>query len=447
MGTDILPHRSYTCHVKQGRGSISVRRLAVVAVTATVSAACSGGSTPSGSSIAPTATAAPVAERANLDGSFRIGVLLPTTGPGRALSEPMLLAIDMAVSDINAAGGLFGQGVTVYRRDEGSDAKSASSALAELAGTDRVDVIIGPASSRLARGMFSTIAERSLPTCSPAATAGSLSDSNDRGFFVRTMPSDDLEAAAMAQAIASTGGRSTAIVYPDDEFGVAMTARLREGLRQNGNTVLPPVAYDPAARTFDDVTARVFTDPMPDSVALIGVPEPGASVLAALRTVGGRQVQTVVNAGLRTNNLFASIPGGRPDILDTVRGVSPAAAPQRAAWAERFVAFSNGSSAVYAGYAYDCAVLLALAAHAGKGEDGNEIVQQLVPTSLGGTTCFEYAECAELLDDGRNIDLFGVSGPLDLAPNGDTSVGRYDVFTFDKTGRDISAATVLEVTV
>jgi branched-chain amino acid transport system substrate-binding protein len=389
---------------------------------------------------------APAIANANIDGTFRIGVLLPTSGTARSLAEPMLLAIDMAAADINNNGGLFGKPVVVVRRDEGADAASASTAFAELVDTDRADVIVGPASSRVALGLIDRIAARTVPTCSPAATAIALETQADNSYFFRTVPSDSLEASAMARLIASTGQRSTTIVYPDDDFGRSMNALVRAGLERFGNTVLPAVPYDTNTSQFSAITARVLNEPTPDTVAVIGLPDPGARLLAALRSAGGTRLQAVVNAGLRRNDLFASIPGGKPDILDNVRGVSPSAEPLRQVWATRYAAFSRGASDAYAAYAYDCTLLLALAALTAGSDDGPSIMANVGPTSLGGTPCFEFKECADLIVAGRNIDFYGNSGKLDLLANGDPDSGRYDVFTFDKAGRDQSSDTPLEVT-
>jgi branched-chain amino acid transport system substrate-binding protein len=422
-----------------------LRRLAP-AVTALLSVtACTGGGTPTVTSTTAGAQIEPVVSAANLDGVLRIGVLLPNTGPAKALAQPMLVAIDMAVAEINVAGGVFGKPVELKGRDEGTDAVSAAAAFAELLDVDRVDVIVGPTSSRIALGLVDELARRKIPTCSPATTALDLSAPSDGGFFFRTVPSDQLEALAIAAAISTTGQQSVDIVYPDDDFGLKMADAIRTGLLRSGTNVLAGVPYSSTATQFTDIAARVFAAPAPRSVALIGLPDPGSQVLGALRTAGGAGVQVVVNAGLRRADLFETVLGGRPDALERVRGVSPASWSARPEWTERFAQQPGAGSDSYAAFAYDCAMLLALAATAAKTDEGTAVTTNIVSTSLGGTTCSDFVRCVELISEGRNIDFAGASGPLDLSDSGDPQSGRFDLFTFDKAGRDVSGQTTIDV--
>jgi ABC-type branched-subunit amino acid transport system substrate-binding protein len=441
-GTTIIADRHV--HLPSMRAK-SLSRLAVALAALLTVTACTGGGTPTVTSTTVGVIIEPLVSAANLDGVLRIGVLLPTTGPAKALAQPMLVAIDMAVAEINAAGGVFGRPVELMRRDEGTDAVSAATAFAELLDIDRVDVIVGPSSSRIALGLIDGLARRKIPTCSPAATAIDLGRSGDGGFFFRTVPSDRLEALAMAAAISTTGQQSVDIVYPDDDFGTAMAEDIRVGLLRSGTNVLAAVPYNPSATQFTDVAAKVFVTPAPRSIALIGLPDPGAQVLGALRTAGGSGVQIVVNAGLRRADLFETVLGGKPEALDRVRGVSPASWAARPEWTERFKVQPEVGSDSYAAFAYDCTMLLALAATAAKTDEGTVVAANIVPTSLGGTTCFDFVPCVELITEGRNIDFSGASGRLDLLDVGDPQSGRYDLFTFDKSGRDVSGQTTVDV--
>jgi branched-chain amino acid transport system substrate-binding protein len=58
--------------------------------------------------------------------------------------------------------------------------------------------------------------------------------------------------------------------------------------------------------------------------------------------------------------------------------------------------------------------------------------------STGGSICRRFGSCAELLADGRNIDLEGASGDLELQDDGDVGVAFYDRFEYDDEGRDLS---------
>jgi branched-chain amino acid transport system substrate-binding protein len=371
------------------------------------------------------------------DGLLRIGVLLPTTGPGAGLSAPLLKAIELAKNEINQAGGVFNQLIDVIQFDEGGDVASASASLEQLFVEGRVDAVIGPASSRVALGLRDRLAANQMPTCSPVATADALSDVADGGYFFRTIPSDSLQAKAMASVIDLTGGKTTSIVYPDDSYGAAFNQGLRSDLARQGVTVLNSFPYDPTAKLFKDVSARVFAGSQPDSVAVIGAGEPGAKVLAALRSNGDTKTKIVVNDGLRGVGASSSRPDSNPRWLDGVEGVAPLSHPGSDAWLKSYAAGAGGVADTYAAYAYDCVNLIALAALSIASDIPSRLASAILTVSRGGATCMSFQECAAAIGEKRNIDLVGASGSLDLTDAGDVNTGLFDNFMFDADGKDV----------
>lgn len=364
-------------------------------------------------------------------------MLLPTTGPGSALSPPLLKAIDIAKNEIDAAGGVFNQRIEIIPFDEGTDVASASAALEQLFVEARVDAIIGPASSRIALGLRDRLAANQMPTCSPLATADALSDGADSGYFFRTIPSDSLEAKAMANMIDLTGGKTTAIVFPDDAYGSAFNQSLRSELTREGVTVLNSFPYDTSAKAYKDTSARVFTGTKPDSVAVIGSGEPGAKVLAALRSNGDTKTKIVVNDGLRGVGASPSRPDANPNWLEGVQGVGPLSRAGTDIWLNKFASEANGLSDAYAAYAYDCVNLIALAALSTASDVPSRMANAILDVSRRGAPCTSFKECSTAIAEKRNIDLIGASGALDLTDAGDVSTGLFDAFMFTTDGKDV----------
>ena len=98
----------------------------------------------------------------------------------------------------------------------------------------------------------------------------------------------------------------------------------------------------------------------------------------------------------------------------------------------------------YAPYAYDCANLIALAAQAAQSDDATKFIDQVVQTSRAGVDCRNFTECAKDLAEGRNIDLNGASGRIELQSNGDAGYGVYDVWVFGDDGKDQTVKTKTE---
>ena len=83
------------------------------------------------------------------DGTLNLGAILPQSGNLDFLGPPMIQGGQMAIADINEAGGVLGKDVTLVVKDDGGDADNdlAATSTDELINNEKVDAILGAASS------------------------------------------------------------------------------------------------------------------------------------------------------------------------------------------------------------------------------------------------------------------------------------------------------------
>jgi branched-chain amino acid transport system substrate-binding protein len=408
----------------------------VVGATLLLGACTNDSAAPAPTTTIPATTTSQV-PRGNLDGQLVVGVLLPQSGNGlgQLLGTSMMFAIDMAILEINAAGGVNGKPVVRFVADEGADQETAAKGLDELLTKDRVDAIIGPASSKVALALMDKIVDEKVVICSPTATATALSNYPDDGYFFRTIASDALQGKALGEVIAETGRRSTAIITSDDEYGRDLSQQLASTLQAEDTTVTSTTTYDATASDFDDVVDAALAG-HPASVAVIGLPDPGGRIIAALEAAGTSPRSIFVTDGMRQPNLFDQVQQGHPESVAGIQGVSPSANPQPSWFDDAFHTYAPNAQSLYAAYAYDCTNLIALAAQTAGTDDATKFVSEMVPTSRNGVSCRNFTDCAPVVADGRNVDLNGASGRIEMLENGDASIGTYEVFVFGPDGKD-----------
>jgi branched-chain amino acid transport system substrate-binding protein len=385
-----------------------------------------------------TTTSAPA--RGNVDGVLRIGTLLPTTGVGAPLAPSLLAGVELAVEQINQAGGVNGRPVELVMADEGGDPAAAAVALEKLVDTEQVDAIIGPVSTRVTLSLLGAITSAGVIACSPTNTAIALSEYPDKDYYFRTAPPDSLQARALGQAIARTGALSTAILYVDDDYGRGMAEELANELRRQGNEVVARTAIDPNAADFTPAISSML-EREPEAIAYAGVTEPGARVIATLRQLGVRPsaLPIFVTDGMRVSDLAAATAPNAPGIVAGVQGTSMAATGTGSRWFAD--ALSEARPRVpnnYSSYAYDCVNLVALAAEAADSDEPSRLRAPMLEVSQGGADCRDFTVCVGPLRAGRNIDLDGASGQLDLRPNGDPGWGTFDLFVYDEAGHEVA---------
>ena len=141
------------------------------------------------------------------DGVLTIGSILPQTGSLAFLGPPMFAAFDLAIQDINDAGGVLGQAVVGIPGDSGDATTDTANQTVDRLLSQNVDAIIGAASSGVSLTVIDKITGAGVVQFSPANTSKTLSAYPDKGLYFRTAPSDILQGAVLGEVIAGDGAR------------------------------------------------------------------------------------------------------------------------------------------------------------------------------------------------------------------------------------------------
>jgi branched-chain amino acid transport system substrate-binding protein len=365
------------------------------------------------------------------DGELSIVAVLPESGPGASFGVPLAESVRRAVQLVNENGGVLGNPVRLRIVDEGADAATAAAALDPLLADGTVDAVVGPASSRIALAVLGQIVGAGVLACSPTATAINLAKFPDQGLFFRTIPSDALQAEAMARVVDQTGFGSVAIAFPNDLYGRTYGEALRASLGSLGITVLAEVAYDPVNDDQSEAVETILAT-NPPVVALVGDATVGVRTLVQLLDAADDPLPfVVVNDPMRRPAQPSEFAVLRSAQLARIKGVAPEVLPQSTALLEQLGLGSGDLKAAFAAQAFDCVNLIALGAFQAGTDDPQAIAGQLASVSRGGTSCRDFASCVSLLNEGRNIDYNGYEGIIRLDAAGDAAVGRFVRFAFD----------------
>ena len=416
-----------------------LRLLAVLFAFVLVAAACgddddSSSSSGSDASASSSESSSEASDSGSAEG-LNIGTLLPETGALAFLSEPLVLAVDMAIRDINAAGGVNGADVTLTKGDSGTDPDIANTTVDRLL-TEDVDAIVGAAASGITGSVIEKITSAGVTQCSPSNTAAGLGTSGDDGYYFRTAPSDDLQAPALANVVLGDGYTNVAVVSRADDYGVGFNAEFEPAVAAGGGTIVYSEPYAPESTSFDDVVADVIASG-PDAVVIVAFEE-GVQLIQAMieQGAGPQDIQLYITDGMATGELGALIDEANPSIASGMKGTQPAAAPSTGAafFPGAFAEFAPDVSTIFSAQSYDCAILIALAAEAAGSNNSADIAAQMVAVSRDGEKCSTFADCKALLADGADIDYDGASGAIDFLDVGEPGTGIYEVYEYDADG-------------
>jgi ABC-type branched-subunit amino acid transport system substrate-binding protein len=206
------------------------------------------------------------------DGVLTIGTLLPETGNLAFLGPPEIAGVQMAVAEINEAGGFNGADVVLIEGDSGDTTTDTAVQTVTSQLQQNVDAIVGAASSSVSASVIDQIVGAGVTMFSPANTSKQFSDYPDKGLYFRLGPSDILQGQVLAEVIAEDGNTSLVIMNFDDDYGNGLAEDLTESFEAGGGEVVDQITYDPQAQTFDaEVQEALAADA--DAIALIGFDE------------------------------------------------------------------------------------------------------------------------------------------------------------------------------
>ena len=171
------------------------------AVMALSLAGCSGGSMDDSSS-----------SNAKASGdSITIGTVTTNSGTAAAYGEAEVKGFELAVSEINAKGGINGKKVKLESMDDKGDATEASNAFNKLSGDNDVLAVAGPTISATTAAVAPLADQAKLATIAPAATSDSIETGN---YLFRTCFKDSYQGEVAARfAAENLKVKKVAVLY------------------------------------------------------------------------------------------------------------------------------------------------------------------------------------------------------------------------------------------
>ena len=402
------------------RSTKTIRLAAVAAAGTLVLAACGGGDDGGGGDDA--------GKVAKGDGTLTVGSLLPSTGDLAFLGPPEFAGIDLAVQDINEAGGVLGKDVVQSKADSGDGTpKIAPGSVDKLLGAN-VDTVIGAASSDVSLSVIDKIINSGVVMFSPANTSTEFDTYKDKNLYFRTAPSDVLQGNVLGNLILQDGAKSVAILARQGSYGEALAENTEKTIKDQGGDVVAKVIYSSEATSYTSEIQKI-KDSKPDAIALISYVDDGKKAVQGLESagIGPQDVQTYFVDG-NTADYSKEFPKGT---LEGVRATYPGAELQGDFRKRMLEVDPKLKDFTYGPESYDATVMTALAVEAAKNDSGEAIASELVNISRDGEECTTFADCVKLVKDGTDIDYNGVSGPVDLNDTGSPSKATIGIFEFE----------------
>ena len=376
------------------------------------------------------------------DGVVKFGGILPLTGALAFLSPPEIAGAELAIADINAAGGVLGQPVTwtVEDSSDGDHPEIAPASATKVLG-EGVDVVIGAAASGVTRLIIDQVTKAKTVQISMSNTAPDLSTWDDGGYYFRTAPSDLLQGAIVGNTIVTDGNANVAIIYQQTSYGEGLEAKAKATIEAAGAKVVSSLPFPENETNFDTIVDQTIAAGA-DSVLVISYDEIKKIVPALQKKkFDGSKIYFV------DGNLANFGDQSWKGYIEGAKGTLPGGKlnedfKKRAADLYKTNHGAELTEFAYLAESYDAVILCALAAEAAGNDSGEAISKNLQAVSTAGekfdvasgdaVTVLKAALAAA--KDGKDIDFDGYSGPIDFDENGDPTGASIGIYQYGKDG-------------
>jgi branched-chain amino acid transport system substrate-binding protein len=153
--------------------------------------------------------------------NIKIGFPIPLSGPTAVYGEPVLKGAEIAVSEINAKGGVLGRKFELLSRDSKASADEAVRLARELIIRDNVDFLAGTLTSAEAPAVSTVAKENKIVFIAPTSKSTILTDATHiHPYIFRISSNTDVEGLAGATLMARFNDvKTVATIAPDYAYG------------------------------------------------------------------------------------------------------------------------------------------------------------------------------------------------------------------------------------
>jgi branched-chain amino acid transport system substrate-binding protein len=230
-----------------------------------------------------------------------------------AFLEPYRKGWELAVEEVNAAGGLLGRKLEVVSRDDGGNPGDAVRVAEELVSRDQVSVLFGTFLSNVGLAVTDFAGQRKVLFVAAEPLTDKVTWQNGNHYTFRLRPSTYMQAAMLVPEAVKLKKKRWAIVYPNYEYGQSAVATFKELLKKEQPDAEFVVEQATVLGKIDaGAVVQALDDAKPDAIFNVTF---GADL--------ARFVREGQTRGLFKDRAVVSLLSGEPEYLDPLRAEAP----------------------------------------------------------------------------------------------------------------------------
>ncbi len=221
--------------------------------------------------------------------TIKVGINMELSGAVATYGEDTVKGIELAIEQINAAGGIDGKQIEVVKYDNKSDAAEATTLATKLMTGDKVLAVMGPATSGAFKAEIPVAIQNKVSVISGSATADDVTvdDSGVKEYAFRICFNDSYQGTAMANFAASDLTKSKAVIIKDSssDYSKGLAESFTAAFTSAGGSIVSEEAYVAGDTDFNAVLTKI-KDMDFDVIFIPGYYEEAGLIIKQARALG-----------------------------------------------------------------------------------------------------------------------------------------------------------------
>ena len=221
--------------------------------------------------------------------TIKVGLNYELSGPVATYGQASVQGVEMAVEEINAAGGVKGKKIELIKYDNKSEPAEATTLATKLTSSDKVLTIIGPATSGSFKAQIPVAQKNKIPVVSGSATADDVTvdASGVKEYAFRTCFNDSFQGTAMANYASKNLKATRALIIKDNssDYSKGLADNFKATFTAAGGQIVGEEAYVTNDTDFNAILTRIKGQPF-DAIYLPGYYNEAGLIIKQARALG-----------------------------------------------------------------------------------------------------------------------------------------------------------------
>lgn len=272
---------------------------------------------------------------------IKLGVIAGMSGPGTSYGIGIRQGAEMAIKEINAAGGINGNKIVMTLVDDASNPAQSVTSMQRLV-NEKVDLIVGGWGSSQVMAAMEGSERAGMPYVVVGATNPNITTNKNKWTF-RVIQPDSIQAEQIAEvAVKRLGMKRIAVINDANDYGVGNKEIFVASLKKLGVTPVEIQAYQSADKDFTSQLTKIRAANA-DGLAIFGTIPAAPAIMNQAREIGVT-APFIGTGGLANENLITLAPKASAGTILTTYFHEDVDADSRK-WSDAFVKeFSGGTT-------------------------------------------------------------------------------------------------------